>query len=77
MDSFNWMVNEYLLKEAVRERLNGQLMKAQPEAPTRHSHVRRTLASSLVRLGHRLDPAVGDGSGRLDLTPQTERSALR
>jgi hypothetical protein len=66
MDSFNWMVCELLTMEAARARLNGQ-QKAEPEAPTRPSLLRRTLASSLVRLGLRLDPAVGEGLGALEL----------
>lgn len=66
MDSFNWMVLEIITQEAVRARLNGQ-KKAEPEAPTRPSLLRRTLASSLVRLGLRLDPAVGEGLGALDM----------
>ena len=65
MDSFNWMICEMLSVEALRERLNGP-QKVEPEAPTRPSPVRRTLASSLVRLGLRLDPAVGEGLGRHD-----------
>ena len=69
MDSFNWFVNEMLTKEAVRERLHG-FQTEQPEAPTRRKQnpITRTLASSLVRLGLRLDPAAGEGLGALDLS---------
>ena len=69
MDSFNWFVNEMLTRDAMRERLGGHHV-ALPEAPKRKQHnaVTRTLASSLVRLGLRLDPAAGEGLGRLDLS---------
>ncbi len=69
MDTFNWMVLEMITREQVRERLN-QPHYELPEAPKRKQHnaVTRTLASSLVRLGLRLDPAAGEGLGRLDLS---------
>ena len=67
MDSFNWMINEMLAREAVRGRLNGHYLEM-PEAPKRLSLVKRALASSLVRLGLRLDPAAGEGLGALDLS---------
>ncbi len=69
MDSFNWFVNEMLTREAVREHLDGFPME-QPEAPKRRKQnpITRTLASSLVRLGLRLDPAAGEGLGALDLS---------
>ncbi len=80
MDSFNWFVNEMLTREAVRERLNGQHLELPelPEAPKRRKQnpITRTLASSLVRLGLRLDPAAGEGLGALDLslTPSEGRN---
>ena len=67
MDSFNWMINEMLVREAVRGRLNGHHLET-PEAPKRLRPVKRALASSLVRLGLRLDPAAGEGLGALDLS---------
>ena len=69
MDSFNWMVAEMLTREAVRERLNPHHVEL-PEAPARHKQnpITRTVASSLVRLGLRLDPAAGEGLGALDLS---------
>ena len=69
MDTFNWMVLEMITREQVRERLNQPRFEL-PEAPKRKQHnaVTRTLASSLVRLGLRLDPAAGEGLGRLDLS---------
>ena len=67
MDTFNWMVLEMMTREAERERLNGHRL-APPEAPKRTNPVKRVLASSLVRLGLRLDPAAGEGLGGLDLS---------
>lgn len=69
MDSFNWFVNEMLTRDAMRERLDGHHVEL-PEAPTRRKQnpITRTLASSLVRLGLRLDPAAGEGLGALDLS---------
>ncbi len=69
MDSFNWFVNEMLTREAMREHLDG-FQREEPEAPKRRKQnpITRTLASSLVRLGLRLDPAAGEGLGALDLS---------
>ena len=67
MDYFNWMVLDMITRDAVRERLNGHYLET-PEAPKRLSLVTRVLASSLVRLGLRLDPAAGEGLGGLDLS---------
>ncbi len=72
MDTFNWMVLEMITREQVRERLNSHHIEM-PTAPKRPSLVTRFLASSLVRLGLRLDPAAGEGLGGLDLSlAQTE-----
>lgn len=66
MDSLNWLVMELMTQQMVRERLNPL-----PKEPIHHatptSPVRRTLASSLVRLGLRLDPAAGEGLGAVPL----------
>ncbi len=67
MDSFNWFVYEMLTRETMREHLEG-FRREQPKAPTRQNPITRTLASSLVRLGLRLDPAAGEGLGALDLS---------
>ncbi len=70
MDTFNWMILEMITREQVRERLNQPHWEL-PKAPTRQKQnpILRRLASSLVRLGLRLDPAAGEGLGRLDLSP--------
>ena len=77
MDSFNWFVQEMLSRETMREHLEG-FRREQPEAPIRRQQnpITRTLASSLVRLGLRLDPAAGEGLGALDLslTPSEGRN---
>ena len=62
MDYFNYMVCEMLARTALHERLAGMRME-EPAAPKRLSLVTRVLASSLVRLGLRLDPAAGEGLG--------------
>ena len=51
----------------MRGRLDGHHLET-PEAPKRLRPVKRALASSLVRLGLRLDPEVGEGLGGLDLS---------
>lgn len=67
MDNFNWLVMEVLTQQRMRERLNPT--PAQPiHQITPTSPVRRTLASSLVRLGLRLDPAAGEGLGGLPMS---------
>ncbi len=67
MDTFNWMVLEMITREQVRELMDTQHLDL-PIAPKRPNPVKRVLASSLVRLGLRLDPAAGEGLGRLDLS---------
>ena len=69
MDNMNWLVMELLAQQTAHDLLNPP--PAQPITPatgaSRHP-VTRTLASSLVRLGLRLDPAAGEGLGALDLS---------
>ncbi len=69
MDSFNWFVNEMLTRDAMRERLDGHHVEL-PEAPKlrKQNPITRSLASSLVHVGLRLDPAAGEGLGALDLS---------
>jgi hypothetical protein len=57
MDQYNWLIAEILVQQRARERA------AQPRAlPERSSRagLRQTLASAIVRLGLRLDPAAGE-----------------
>ena len=65
MDTFNWMVMELIAKEAQLERLNGN-RKDEATAPRPQTSVTRWLASLLVRLGLRLDPAAGEGLSAFD-----------
>ena len=66
MDFFNYMVLDMLTQERVRERLNGNQIVL-PEAPKRQNAAKRAIASSLVRLGLRLDPAAGEGLASREL----------
>jgi hypothetical protein len=57
MDQYNWLITEILLQQRTRE------LAARPHAlPERHGRagLRRSLASAIVRLGLRLDPAAGE-----------------
>ena len=65
MDTFNWMVMELIGREAQQEQLTGNL-NVEPTAPRRRTSATRALASSLVRLGLRLDPAAAEGLGAFD-----------
>ncbi len=72
MDFFNYTVYELLARSAAQERVNDRFRQA-PEPPKRQNAAKRALASSLVRLGLRLDPAAGEGLASLDLAvAQTE-----
>ena len=78
MDNYNWLILELLAEQATRERLS----RPPPPAPIppreRRGGVKRALASILVRLGLRLDPAAGEGLGAFDLSlarPEARRQA--
>ena len=71
MDNFNWLVMEMLVKEAADPLRH--VAPRSPERPNRHGGVKRSLASNLVRLGLRLDPAAGEGLGAFDLSLARER----
>jgi len=79
MDNLNWLVMELLAQQTAYD-----VLHATPAQPISHATgaerhpVTRTLASSLVRLGLRLDPAAGEGLGALDLSlghPSAGRTA--
>jgi len=64
MDGLSWLIAEMLAEQA-------RHAPAQPTPPTQHNGQRgmkRSLASTLVRLGLRLDPAAGEGLGAIDLS---------
>ena len=62
MDSFNWFVFDILYSREVREReLALQVLQEEARKQQRGGGVKRALASCLVRVGLRLDPAAGEG----------------
>ena len=67
MDFFNFTIYEMLARTAAQERFDNRFRQA-PEPPKRQNPVKRVLASSLVRLGLRLDPAAGEGLANLGLS---------
>ena len=69
MDSYNWLLLELMTQQASRALLlTSQRSDRRPVPPTADgSGVKRSLASALVRLGLRLDPAAGEGLGASDL----------
>lgn len=58
MEHFNWLLQQVLVEQALRRSNECPLLVAE-----RHSGVKRSLATILVRLGLRLDPAAGEGLG--------------
>jgi len=60
MDPYNWLVAEILVQQRARELAAHP--RGLPERPGR-AGLRRTLASAMVRLGLRLDPAAGERLG--------------
>ncbi len=70
MDNLNWLVLDLLTQQAIRERLRAdrQAPNATAERGDGRGGVKRSLASTLVRLGLRLDPAAGEGLGAFDLS---------
>lgn len=69
MESFDWLVTDLFLEQRRRERNLPHPYELLPSSERRDtlSRVKRTLASTLVRLGLRLDPAAGEGLGAIDL----------
>lgn len=64
MHDFNWLIAELELERT----LHPQQTRVLPVRRNGHRGVKRSLASTLVRLGLRLDPAAGEGLGALDLS---------
>ena len=58
MEHFNWLLQQVMAEQALRRSTECPLL-----VPERHSGVKRSLATTLVRLGLRLDPAAGEGLG--------------
>ena len=68
MNNFNWLVAELLAQQAIRQLETPHPRLAPVERRDGHNGVKRSLASKLVRLGLRLDPAAGEGLGAFDLS---------
>lgn len=70
MDSLDWLLTDLLLEQRLRDR--GLPPHNQPLRPVQRretlGRLKRNVASTLVRLGLRLDPAAGEGLGAFDLT---------
>jgi hypothetical protein len=66
MENFNWLMAELLVEQ--RERLlAAQSAHVLDPPPQEHGGVKHALATKLVRLGLRLDPAAGEGLGPREL----------
>jgi hypothetical protein len=63
MDSYYWMINELIAEQRIREEERRTLLPPEWHAPREGRGVRHAFATSLVRLGLRLDPAAGEGLG--------------
>ena len=67
--NMNWLVMELMAQQALREQeLRSQHLPPDWHEPRDGRGVRRALASTLVRLGLRLDPAAGEGLGAYELS---------
>ena len=70
MDQYNWLVAEILVQQRAREFASRP--RELPEPPV-HDGLRRTLATAMVRLGLRLDPAAGERLAALAFAPEGRR----
>ena len=73
MDGLSWLIVEMLAEQ----RLHPPRTNPLPSRQNGHSGVKRSLASTLVRLGLRLDPAAGEGLGAYEVSlarPESRRS---
>ena len=69
MNNMSWLVMELMAQQALREHeLRSQHVAAGWHEPRDGRGVRHALASTLVRLGLRLDPAAGEGLGAYELS---------
>lgn len=69
MSNSSWLLLKVLSEQTMQERLlaSQRLSLAGHEPRERRNGVKRALASTVVRLGLRLDPAAGEGLGASDL----------
>ncbi len=68
MNNFNWLICELLAEQKLREDERKALRPPEWHAPREGRSVKRAFASTLVRLGLRLDPAAGEGLGARNLS---------
>ena len=70
MENLNWLVMEMLAMQAHDQRAQAMVMPVAtpPSRQDGRRGVKRSVASILVRLGLRLDPAAGEALGALDLS---------
>ncbi len=77
MDNLNWLMIEMMTEQTMRERRLAS-RPVPPDPDPQRGGIKRALASALVRLGLRLDPAAGEGlrAGPLPLgRPEAGQSA--
>ena len=76
MDNFNWLIVELMAEQKRRDQrfASHHPQYRSEEARQAPGGVRRALAATLVRLGLRLDPAVGESLGAFDLSPATQEA---
>jgi hypothetical protein len=63
MTNFNYLICELLAEQKVQEDQRNVLLPPQWYQPRERRNAKRAFASTLVRLGLRLDPAAGEGLG--------------
>lgn len=69
MNNMSWLVMELMAQQAQREQeLRSQHLPPAWHEPRDGRGVKHALASTLVRLGLRLDPAAGEGLGAYELS---------
>jgi hypothetical protein len=68
MDNMNWLITSILAEQRLREGLAAAARAQQlNEGTVPGGGTKRAVASALVRLGLRLDPAAGEGLGAAPL----------
>jgi len=68
MENMNWLLTSILVEQRLREGLAGAAREQQlHDVTTTGGGTKRAVASALVRLGLRLDPAAGEGLGAAPL----------
>ncbi len=74
MDLLSFRVAELLTEQRIRERHNGAAVRLPVARREDRSSVKSALATFLVRLGLRLDPAAGEGLGAIDFSLRGEEA---